>query len=100
MTPYSFSLPAGVAPHFVNGEQALAVHGPAGIEGYQTFFLSRLMEFEGGVYVIKLCADDAARFLVGPTRYSTAVFLDVPNFMGPISREVFIPRGLQRLDIQ
>lgn len=97
-----FDLPIP-APHnalFTDGERALSVATPIGSSvGRAQFYLARWMNFLGGTYTIKVLADDAAVWFAGASADGLRPLHGSTHGQGVQSAQVYIPEGLQRLDI-
>lgn len=63
------------------------------------WYLSRLMQFDGGAYTIKAIVDDAASWWIGRRSNESQMVMAHTLNQGVISKDVFIPAGIQRLDI-
>lgn len=63
-----------------------------------TWYFSRWVELEGGVYTMKTCVDDACVWKIGPGLGSGLTFLT--SAYGTFETQVYLPRGVQRLDCE
>lgn len=97
ITPYSTERED---PSFTSGE--LALHPQADIEQglpLSRWYLSRWMEFDGGVYTIKAVVDDAATWWIGRRANEANMVMAHVLAHGVVTKEVHIHAGVQRIDI-
>jgi hypothetical protein len=97
---FGLTIPAPHAASFTNGEQAVSVATPINAaSGPAAFHLAKWLVLQGGTYVLKAVADDAAVWRVGPGDNTSRRFYDCVVANGVVASQVYLPPGLQRVDI-
>lgn len=84
---------------FTNGEKYLHAQPDVDAGNKGQWYLSRWMRFDGGMYTIKALVDDTATWWLGRRGNEVKTILFHMLSDGVVTREVFIPAGIQRLDI-
>lgn len=87
-------------PGLTDNEQILSVaNPPTSAPGATTYYVSRRMKFDGGVYQIKALVDDAATWWIGTSLTSTRMVFSNTLTQGVVTGDFYVAPGTQRVDI-
>jgi hypothetical protein len=99
--PFQITIPdSGVAAGFTNDERALAVASPHSATPAGVYYLSRLINLQGGVYTLKINGASACSAWVGEDLSTTSRVASYGGVQSsPISADFFVRPGTTRLDL-
>lgn len=101
VTPiYELDVPDPHAGYFLHGEKALSVAATiGGAAGRTNYHLALWAYLEGGEYLIRVMAENASSWATSVTQDNPRVFFYTKRGAGPHEATIFMPRGLQRIDL-
>lgn len=101
VTPiYELDIPAPYDVLFVHGEKALSVAPTIdGAASRVNYHLARWAVLEGGEYLLRVIAESVSSWATAVTQFNHRMFFYTKRDAGPHEATIFMPRGLQRIDL-
>lgn len=96
---FEYTTPAPLAGFFVDGEKALGVAATPTSSGRAAYYFARWFSLEAGIYELKIAAQQSVTMWSATEGDAQRLLLSVLPNEGPITVQVFLPAGRQRINL-